>query len=122
MSDGWQGDTVEEYQIAQNIDNCFSPDATTRIAVIVSDFRGYRAKGSMRAEIESEESQILKALIKQYSGQNYVFLAMQTGTRYIAKHLFEHSVWINEHNFDQAPVVLAEQIKNLILKYHRPTV
>ena len=122
MSDGWQGDTVEEYQIAQNIDNCFSPDATTRIAVIVSDFRGYRAKGNMRAEIESEESEILRALIKQYSRQNYVFLGMQTGTRYIAKYLFEHSVWINEYNFDQAPVVLAEQIKNLILRYHRPTV
>ena len=120
MTDNWEGDTLEEYQMIQHIESSFSPDATTKIAVVVSDFRGHRARARMEDELASEESEILKKLIKQYSQQDYVFLAMQIGTRYLAEHVFDHSVWINQENFETAPLVLAEQIKKLILKYHRP--
>jgi hypothetical protein len=42
--------------------------------------------------------------------------------RSIAEHLFKEWLWIHEETFDQAPILLAEAIKNLILRYHRVVV
>ena len=122
MADDWEGDTVEEFTMLQNIDTCFSSDASTKIAVIVSDFRGHRGRAKIEDELNSDDNIQLSELVKEYSRQNYVFLGMQTGTRYIAEHIFDHHVWINEDNFDTAPLVLADEIKKLILRYHRPVV
>ena len=52
----------------------------------------------------------------------YAFLGVQTGSRYIAEHLFEHHLWINGDNFSRAPAALAEIMQKLILQYHRVSV
>jgi len=122
MVNNWDGDTIEEYQILNEIANSFSTEASTKIAVIVSDFRGHRAKEKIENSVLSFENQKLKEIIKEYSKQNYIFLGVQIGNRNIAEHLFEHSISIHGENFSNAPIVLSETIKNLIVKYHKVVV
>jgi len=89
---------------------------------MVSDFRGHRARAELKKEILSPASQELKELAQEYAKQNIHVLAVQTGTRSIAEHLFKEWLWIHEETFEQAPVLLSEAIKNLILRYHRVVV
>lgn len=120
MVDEWSGDTVEDHAVVQRISEYFSSDATTKIVVIVSDFRGHRALKNMEDEIIHEDQKTLKKYIREFSKQNYIFLGIQTGTRYIAEHLFDHSVWINNENYSKAPVILMSELEKLIIKYHKP--
>jgi len=122
MTDNWNGDTIEESQVLRYAAEQFSPEATTKFIVLVSDFRGHRARADLKKEILSPASQTLKALAADYERQNIHCLAVQTGTRSIAEHLFKNWLWIHEETFDQAPVLLSEAIKNLILRYHRVVV
>lgn len=122
MTDNWNGDTIEESQVLRYAAEQFSPEATTKFIVMVSDFRGHRARAELKKEILSPTNQSLKALAADYEHQNIHCLAVQTGTRSIAEHLFKDWLWIHEETFDQAPVLLSEAIKNLILRYHRVVV
>jgi hypothetical protein len=122
MTDNWNGDTIEESQVLRYAAGEFSPEAVTKFIVMVSDFRGHRAKADLKKEILSPASQELKEIGEEYARQNIHVLAVQTGTRSIAEHLFKESLWIHEETFDQAPVLLSEAIKKLILRYHRVVV
>ena len=122
MTDNWNGDTIEESQVLRYAAEQFSPEATTKFVVMVSDFRGHRARAELKKEILSPPSQELKELGEEYARQNIHVLAVQTGTRSIAEHLFKEWLWIHEDTFDQAPVLLSDAIKNLILRYHRVVV
>ncbi|MBN8220949.1 MAG: AAA family ATPase [Spirochaetes bacterium] len=122
MTDNWNGDTIEESQVLRYAAEQFSPEATTKFIVMVSDFRGHRARAELQKEILSPASRELKALGEEYARQNIHVLAVQTGTRSIAEHLFKEWLWIHEETFEQAPVLLADAIKNLILRYHRVVV
>ncbi|MBV6494703.1 MAG: hypothetical protein LDLANPLL_02740 [Turneriella sp.] len=122
MSDHWNGDTVDEAQVLRQAAEEFSPEATTKFVVMVSDFRGHRARGEIKKEILSSQSQELKTLVEDYARQNIHVLAVQTGTRSIAEHLFKEWLWLHEDTFDEAPVLLADAIRGLILKYHRVVV
>ena len=122
MTDNWNGDTIEESQVLRYAAEQFSPEATTKFVVMVSDFRGHRARAELKKEILSPPSQELKELGEEYARQNIHVLAVQTGTRSIAEHLFKEWLWIHEETFEQAPVLLSDAIKNLILRYHRVVV
>ena len=122
MANEWNGDTVDEYSTLRHIPDLFSSEAVTRIAVIVSDFRGHRARANITDEVNSRDSVLLADMVKTLSRQNYAFLGVQTGSRYIAEHLFEHHLWINGDNFSRAPAALAEIMQKLILQYHRVSV
>jgi MoxR-like ATPase len=122
MTDNWNGDTIEEAQVLRYAAEQFSPEAVTKFIVMVSDFRGHRARAELKKEILSPASQTLRELGEEYARQNIHVLAVQTGTRSIAEHLFKEWLWIHEETFDQAPILLAEAIKNLILRYHRVVV
>ena len=118
MVNGWHGDTIEEYCVIENIGQFFSIDATTRYVICLSDFRGHRARQNIHWEINKLENRKLRNLISNYSRSNYVFLGIQIGTRNLAEHIFEHSVWIHQDNFDSAPLLLAGKLQNLISRYH----
>lgn len=122
MTDNWQGDTIDEAQVLRYAAEQFSPESVTKFVVMVSDFRGHRARAEIKKEILSAQSQTLKELAADYARQNIHVLAVQTGTRSIAEHLFKEWLWIDEAAFDRAPVVLAEAIKRLILTYHKVVV
>ena len=122
MTDNWNGDTIEESQVLRYAAEQFSPEAVTKFIVMVSDFRGHRARAELKKEILSPPSQELKELGQEYAKQNIHVLAVQTGTRSIAEHLFKEWLWIHEETFEQAPILLSEAIKNLILRYHRVVV
>lgn len=122
MTDNWNGDTIEESQVLRYAAEQFSPEAVTKFIVMVSDFRGHRARAELKKEILSPASQELKELGQEYAKQNIHVLAVQTGTRSIAEHLFKEWLWIHEETFEQAPILLSEAIKNLILRYHRVVV
>lgn len=122
MTDNWNGDTIAESQVLRYAAEQFSPEAVTKFIVMVSDFRGHRARAELKKEILSPPSQELKELGEEYARQNIHVLAVQTGTRSIAEHLFKEWLWIHEETFDQAPVLLSDAIKNLILRYHRVVV
>ncbi|HRP68583.1 MAG TPA: AAA family ATPase [Turneriella sp.] len=108
MTDHWNGDTVDESQVLRHAAQEFSPEATTKFVVMVSDFRGHRARAELQKEILSHQSQDLKNLGEEYERQNIHVLAVQTGTRSIAEHLFKESLWIHEETFASAPILLAE--------------
>ncbi len=122
MTDNWNGDTIDESQVLRYAAEQFSPESATKFIVMVSDFRGHRARADLKKEILSPQSQELKELAQDYARQNIHVLAVQTGTRSIAEHLFKEHLWIHEETFDQAPVMLAEAIKRLILAYHKVVV
>ena len=111
----WSGDTVEEYAVLEKVIPMFSLGAKAKIVVLISDFRGHRARQSLMDDVLKRENQILKKAINDYSRQEYIFLGVQTGTRNIAEHIFNHFIWINADNFDQAPFILAEKLQDIIV-------
>lgn len=119
MANNWNGDTVEEGSVLRFVPELFSAESTTRIVVVVSDFRGHRGRAEISDEINSKDNIQLSEMIKEYSQQNYIFLGVQTGSRYIAEHLFQHHLWINGDNFHNAPSELASIMHKLILQHHK---
>ncbi len=119
ITDNWHGDTVEEAAILPDLPRFFSANATTRIVVIISDFRGHRARAKLLDDLNSRDNRQLYETVKHFTREGYIFLGVQTGSRYLAEHLFENSLWITEENFEQAPVYLAEKLTELILKHHK---
>lgn len=122
LNDDWHGDTVDEVQTLRHLAREFSPEATTRFIVIVSDFRGHRARAELAQEITSTHSRELHQLVRELARENIHILAVQTGTRAIAEHIFPLHIWIHEESFDQAPLLLAQALEKMILSYHRVVV
>ncbi|GBF49510.1 ATPase [Leptospira ryugenii] len=114
----WHGDSVPEYQLLSNCENYFSPDAQTRILVLLSDFRGQRAKEKIENEIASFENRKLKEAVLKNQEKNYVILGVGLGSRYIAEHLFTDSLQITADNFYSMPNLIGTEIARLIQIHH----
>jgi len=114
----WQGDSVEEYRILENCEKYFSPDAQTKIVVFISDFRGQRGKMFLDDEISSRETKKLKEEVLKNTNKSYVFLGVGIGNRYIAEHVFPHSIQVTSDNFASMPNLIGSELSRLILTYH----
>ncbi len=114
----WQGDSVEEYQLLEKVESYFSPEAQTKIVVMISDFRGQRGKAEVSDEINSRDNRKLHAEILKNQNRNYVFLGVGLGRRYIAEHLFQDSVQITSDNFYNMPNLIGTELGRLILTHH----
>ncbi|TGM57724.1 AAA family ATPase [Leptospira adleri] len=114
----WQGDSVEEYQLLEKVESYFSPEAQTKIVVMISDFRGQRGKAEVSDEINSRDNRKLHAEILKNQNRNYVFLGVGLGRRYIAEHLFQDSIQITSDNFYNMPNLIGTELGRLILTHH----
>ncbi len=114
----WHGDSIPEFQILNNCERYFSPDAETRIIIILSDFRGNRAKTRVEDEIGSFETRKLKESVLKNQDKNYVFLGVGLGSRYIAEHVFQDSLQITSENFFSMPNLIGSEIARLVELHH----
>ncbi|MDX1959022.1 MAG: AAA family ATPase [Leptospiraceae bacterium] len=114
----WQGDSVYEYQLLENAEKYFSHDASTRIIVMISDFRGQRGKNTIEQELDSFENRKLKSLITSNSNKAYVFLGVGMGNRFLAEEIFPNSIQITGENFSNMPNLLGIELSRLILTHH----
>ncbi len=118
FTQGWEGDSVPEHQILDRPEDFFQPESITRIIVMISDFRGQRAKADMKDEIGSHELQLLKETVRRNELKRYVFLGVGLGNRYIAEHIFQDSVQITGENFFNMPNLIGSELSRLILTHH----
>jgi hypothetical protein len=118
LTTAWQGDSVHEFLLLEDIEKYFSNDSTTRILVMISDFRGQRGKATVDAELSSYENRKLKEQILRVSNKSYIPLGVGMGSRYIAEELFGDSIQITSENFSNMPNLLGTEISKLILTHH----
>lgn len=118
LTKDWQGDSVYEFSLIEDCERYFTPEAETRIIVIISDFRGQRGKTEIDREIESWENKKLKEEVLKNVKKNYVFLAVGLGNGYIAENLFENSVQITPDNFSNMPNLIGTELTRLIHVHH----
>ncbi|MCB1179067.1 MAG: AAA family ATPase, partial [Leptospiraceae bacterium] len=118
LSTDWQGDSVHEYVLLENCEKYFTADSTTRILVMISDFRGQRGKAKVDDEISSFENRKLKEAIIRNQNKSYIFLGVGMGNRYIAEELFHESIQITGENFSNMPNLLGTELSRLILTHH----
>lgn len=114
----WHGDSIPEYQVLSNMERFFSPESQTRILVILSDFRGQRAKTYIEDEIASFDTRKLKEAVLKNQEKNYVFLGVGLGSRYIAEHVFTDSLQITADNFYSMPNLIGSEIARLVQIHH----
>ncbi|MCS6985502.1 MAG: AAA family ATPase [Leptospiraceae bacterium] len=118
----WHGDTVEESHIMAQIPCFFSADSRTRLAVVISDFRGHRAKATLEKELGSRELQELYEAIHQMEDRGYVLLGVGTGRRNLAQALFRQWLWFHDANLGDACFLLAHKLGELIKTHYTPMV
>jgi MoxR-like ATPase len=118
FTQGWEGDSIPEYQILEDLDQFFSPEAQTKIAVVLSDFRGQRAKADIEDEIGGRETQLLRQVVRKNENKNFVFLGVGMGSRYIAEHIFHDHIQITSENFYNMPNLIGSELSRLILTHH----
>lgn len=114
----WHGDSIPEYQVLSNMERYFSPESQTRILVVLSDFRGQRAKSYIEDEIASFETKKLKEAVLKNQEKNYVFLGVGLGSRFIAEHVFTDSLQITADNFFSMPNLIGSEIARLVQIHH----
>ncbi|PJZ86996.1 hypothetical protein CH368_19080, partial [Leptospira levettii] len=95
-----------------------SPDAQTKIIVILSDFRGQRAKTYIEDELASFDTRKMKEAVLKNEEKNYVFLGVGLGSRYIAEHVFHDSLQITADNFYSMPNLIGAEIARLVQIHH----
>ena len=120
MARNWHGDTVAEYQILDGILDAFSPDARTRVVVIVSDFRGPRSKASMEKDIAAPETFHLKEAVQTLMDKGVVLLGVGVGPRTIADVIFPEHLLVGGETFANLPSLLAQKLTELIHRHHNP--
>ncbi|MCX7998882.1 MAG: ATPase, partial [Leptospiraceae bacterium] len=118
LASDWQGDSVYEYLLLENIESYFTKESTTRILVMISDFRGQRGKASIQAELDSFENRKLKEVIQKNTNKSYILLGVGMGSRALAENLFPHAIQITPENFSHMPNLLGSELSRLILTYH----
>lgn len=114
----WHGDSIPEYQVLSNSERFFSPEAQTKIIVLLSDFRGQRAKTYIEDELASFDTRKLKEAVLKNQDKNYVFLGVGLGSRYIAEHVFHDSLQITADNFYSMPNLIGAEIARLVQIHH----
>jgi len=118
LTSDWQGDSVHEYLLLENLEKYFSPDSSTRIVVMLSDFRGQRGKASVDAELSSFENRKLKEYVIKSVNKSYIILGVGLGNRYLAEEIFHDSIQITGENFSNMPNLLGSELSKLILTHH----
>jgi hypothetical protein len=119
LCNDWMGDTVEENPILESASENFSFDADTPIIVIVSDFRGSRAKKTIEKELNSPDVQGILEKVNDLKKRNYVVLGVQVGNHALAEYLFDEYIEINEDNYPNMPSLMATKITEVIVKYKK---
>lgn len=114
----WQGDSVYEYLLLENCETYFTNEASTRIIIMLSDFRGQRGKSYIEHEIQSVENKKLKQEVQKNMNKSYIFLGVGIGNRNLAEHIFPESLHIHAENFANMPNLLGGEISRLILTHH----
>ncbi|MCB1315137.1 MAG: AAA family ATPase [Leptospiraceae bacterium] len=118
----WHGDTVPEFQLLDDMAESFSPDARTRILVIVSDFRGSRAKVTFEKDLNNEETYRLKETVERLSNRGVILLGVGVGARAISDYVFTESLQVGGENFANLPALMAGRVTELIHKHHNAAV
>ncbi len=118
LTSDWQGDSVHEYLMLDNLEKYFSPDSTTRIVVMISDFRGQRGKASVESELSSFENRKLKEYVLKSTNKSYILLGVGLGNRYLAEEIFHDSIQITGENFSNMPNLLGGELSKLIITHH----
>lgn len=119
MASSWQGDTVPESQILESLASSFTADAKTRILVLISDFRGARARVSREGDQSSRDSVLLRDGLERLSARGIVALGVGLGPRGLAGEFFDHHLSITDVNFTELPSLLARTLSELVDRYHR---
>lgn len=115
----WQGDSIPEYQLLDDVERFYSQDSKTKILVLLSDFRGNRAKASIEDEIKSFESRKCKEAVIRNESKGYVLLGVGLGSRFISEHLFQDNLQITSENFFNMPKLIGGELARLILLHHK---
>lgn len=118
LTNDWQGDSVHEFHLLENIESYFTGDSTTRIVVMISDFRGQRGKATVDMELSSYENRKLKEVVTKAQNKSYILLGVGMGSRYLAEEIFGDSLQITGENFSNMPNLLGTEISRLILTHH----
>lgn len=118
MAREWGGDTVAEAQVLEELAESFTPEARTRIIVMVSDFRGARGKVTMEKDILSDDTARLKATADDLTKRGIILLGVGVGARAIAEHIFPESVQVGGENFASLPALMAGRVTDLVHKHH----
>jgi MoxR-like ATPase len=118
LTNDWQGDSVHEYLLLENLEKYFSPDSSTRIVVMISDFRGQRGKSTVEQELSSFENRKLKEYVLKSINKSYILLGVGLGNRFIAEEIFHDSIQITGDNFTNMPNLLGSELSKLILTNH----
>jgi hypothetical protein len=118
LTNDWQGDSVHEYLLLENLEKYFSPDSSTRIVVMISDFRGQRGKSTVEQELSSFENRKLKEYVLKSINKSYILLGVGFGNRFIAEEIFHDSIQITGDNFTNMPNLLGSELSKLILTNH----
>ena len=120
LTQGWHGDTGAEASVLDALSGAFrKPKARTRILIIFSDFRGFRAKSSRQQELASSEHKKFKEKVDSLRRGGTICLGLGLGPRSLAEYIFEENLQIGVENFANLPCLLATKISEMIHKYHR---
>lgn len=118
MARDWHGDTVAEAQVLEELAGAFTPEARTRIIVMISDFRGARGKVTMQKDMESDDTARLKQTALDLTRRGIVLLGVGVGARTISDYIFPESVQVGGENFANLPALMAGRVTDLVHKHH----
>lgn len=118
LARNWHGDTVAEWQLLEELTASFSPDARTRIIVLVSDFRGARAKVTLEKDMMSDDTARLKQTADQLTRRGVILLGVGVGARAIADALFTDSLHVGGETYAELPQLMAGRVTELIHRHH----
>ncbi|MCE9599555.1 MAG: AAA family ATPase [Spirochaetia bacterium] len=119
LSRDWHGDTISESEILIPLADSFSPAATTKIMVMLSDFRGARAKMKPEDTASSREGIDLKNTIEQLARRDIHFLGVGLGPKSLADYFFPEYLSVSGENYSNLPVLLSNKISEIIHRHHR---
>ncbi len=114
----WHGDSVDESLALKSVSDSFHPSASTRLLVILSDFRGFRGKVSPEQDLAKMELQILSQTVEKLHRQGIIVLGIGVGPRALARYLFANFLHIDKDNFINLPVLTASKLTELIRQHH----
>ncbi len=118
LSQGWHGDTVQEANVLGHFSSCFSVQNHTKLLLVFSDFRGFRAKRSVEEEKESRESLMTCRKIKELEQKGVICLGIGLGNRSLAGAVCQESIHVHDGNFTNLPYLMAKKLKEMIDKHH----
>lgn len=118
MAKDWHGDTVAESQVLEELAGAFTPEARTRIIVMISDFRGARGKVTIEKDMQSDDTARLKQTALDLTKRGIILLGVGVGARTISDHIFPESVQVGGENFANLPALMAGRVTDLVHKHH----